>query len=115
MAQYEHFDLPIEQFYTTTSRQCSTRMFGTVHRKSRALDSVRREERGVHRSTFGAFSLKHGKCTERLWRVPRSKWGVVTLEQLSRAVERAEAALTLQGFFGAVLADLCKEKGMSGP
>lgn len=70
-------------------------MYATVHDKSKALTTVRREWSQIQRDAPCAFLLKERKCVEDFGRYLARDGICVLLKHQTDAVESAEAALTL--------------------
>lgn len=81
----------------------STRMYEIVLSTIRVLGSVRREKNQVHGVVFGAF-FNEKKCLDVSWVYLGQDGVCVSLEQIARTAERAEAALLSEESFGRVLA-----------
>lgn len=84
-----------------------------VPKMSRALDGVRIRKNQVHGNVLGASLLKKRKSVE-IDRGNLVRNGLrVPVEQLAEAVEKPEAALTLEKLFGGVLAGLRGGAGLA--
>lgn len=84
------------------------RVYEAVHIMSRALKGVRKEQSQIHGTAAGSFLLKKRKCPEGGGGYLVRNGVCVSIKQLAKAVERAEAALDLESLVCRVLAWLCK-------
>lgn len=78
----------------------------TVHNMSRVLDISQRHASEVHEKVAGASLLRRGKRVEGDRRDFGRERACLYLQQLSEAVERAEATLPLEHSLAIVLAEL---------
>lgn len=88
------------------SWRVSTRVHETVQNMSSALDVVKSLGSEVQGGAAGAFVLREGKCVEGGGGYLLRDGVRLFLGQMSKEVERAEAAVPIERSFGAVLGEL---------